>query len=92
MADGLPEIGQDTAVATDVIDGLHHVYLDRNGNARLVFYREQRDDDGDGRIRRIVQAGIMMPYAATIEAASLMVGAVPSRDPVFQSGLLHELN
>ena len=75
MADNLPEIFEHSCVVTDFIDGLHHVYLDRNGNARLVFYREQRDDDGDNRIRRIVTARMIMPHAAMIEAAGLMVTA-----------------
>lgn len=75
MADGLPEIVEMTCIATDFIDGLHHVYLDRNGNARLVFYREQRDDDGDGKIRRVVTARMIIPHAAMIEAAGMMVTA-----------------
>ena len=83
MADKLPEITEHTVVATDFIDGLHDVYVDRNGNARLVFYFEDRDTY-DGKIKRVVQAKMVMPYGAMIEAASLMVAAVkaaPERDP-----------
>ena len=75
MSDALPEIYEHTCVATDFIDGLHHVYLDRNGNARLLFYREERDHDCGGKIRRVVTARMIMPYSAMIEAAGLMVTA-----------------
>lgn len=62
-------------VSTEFHDGLASATIDRNGNARLVFYVEQGDDES-GRRSKIVNARMIIPQNALPAMVSILLASM----------------